>query len=370
MDEPDQAAPAEVPVDIALCIDRDVYSRLWEVIQHLCVGLVDLTAPVRLLSSAAEAQALSLGPIEMIVHQALSWPFRGQRLGQILDVLSARPPTVVQAFSRGCFRVAEAVARAFEIDLVLHLSATADVRALQHVDGERVQHVIAASRPIYDLAAASGRVRREALSVIHPGVLRQAKPTCFGTPGRIPTVLCTAALDGRSGVGHLIEAVSILRDRGYELLSFLLGRGRAEGELRRRVHACKLSQWITFAQPKGETSRIMDGADIFVCPAPERALSSDSLTAMASGTAVVACAGSVADHCVDGETAVVCPDDSPEALADGVSRLLDDHEYARALAVAGLLYLKEHHPVSAMAEQSLALFRQLALRRRTFAMGK
>ena len=144
MEQPDQAAADDTPVDVALCIDGEVCSRLWEVIEHLCVGLVDLTAPVRLLSSAVEAQALSLGPIEMIVHQDPAWLFRRQRLSQILDVLSARPPTVVQAFSRGSFRTAEAVARTFDIDLVLHLTAAADVRALGRVSGGRVGHVIAA----------------------------------------------------------------------------------------------------------------------------------------------------------------------------------------------------------------------------------
>lgn len=369
MDEPDRAAENDAPVDVALCIGAEVYSRLWEVIQHLCVGLVDLTARVRLLSSAMEAQALSLGPIEMIAHQALGWPFGRRRLAQILDVLSARPPTVVQALSRGSFQVAESLAQALDIDLVLHLTAGADVRALERLDGRRVQHVIVASQPIYELASRSGRVRREAMSLIRPGVLRSAEPTCFATPGRVPTLVCTAALDRRSGVDHLIHAVRLLRDRGHELLAFLLGLGRREGELRRLVHAREVSQWITFAQPKAETSRIMTGADIFVCPAPEKALSTYSLAAMASGTAVVACAGGVTDHCLEGQTAVVCPENSPEALADGIERLLADHQYARTLAAGGLAYLKEHHLVSAMAERNLALFRQLALRRRTFALS-
>ncbi|MHC4091493.1 MAG: hypothetical protein ACYSVY_14685, partial [Planctomycetota bacterium] len=126
MDEP----AGQAPVDVALCIDAEVYSRLWDVIRHLCVGLVDHTARVRLLSSSPAAEALTLGPIEMIIHPDLVWPLRRQRLGQIIEVLSTRPPTVVQAFSRGSFRVAQAVAEEFEIDLVLQVTAAADVRAL------------------------------------------------------------------------------------------------------------------------------------------------------------------------------------------------------------------------------------------------
>ena len=369
MDGPDQADAGEARVDLALCIDREVYSRLREAIQHLCVGLVDLNAPVRLVSSAAEAEALSLGPIEIVVHQELTWPLRRRRLSQLIDVLAGRPPSVVQAMSQGAFRVSEAVAQTLDVDLVLHVSGAADVRALQHVDGERVRHVIAASRPLAEMAVKSGRASPETITVIRPGVLRVAEPTCFTAPGRAVTVVCTNSLDARSGVDHLIHAVRILRGRGHELLAFLLGAGPREAELRHLVHACKVAPWVTFARPKGGTRRIMAGADVFVSPAPERAISDDSLAAMASGTTVVTCAGGVTDHCVDGQTAVVCPESTPEALADGIELLLNDPAYARTLAAGGLAYLKEHHPVSNMAEQNLALLRTLALRRRTFALS-
>ena len=358
----------QTPVDVALCIDGDVYSRLWDVIRLLCVGLVDLTARVRLVSSSPAAEALTLGPIEMIVHQNPVWPLRRQRLGQIVEVLSARPPTVVQCLSRGSLRVAQAVAQAFDVDLVLQVTAAADVKALARADGQRVQHVVAASRPLYDLVERSGRVRPEAISLIRPGALRTEQPTCFRQPGAIATLMCTAWFEDHTGVGELIRAVRLLHDRGYKVLAFLVGEGRRERRLRELVHAQKVSRWITFARPKAEAARIMSGADIFVRPAAEQAISCNSLLAMATGTAVVTCAGGVTDHCIDGQTAVVCPDADPESLADGIERLLGDHEYARRLATAGMAHVKEHHPVSTMAEQTLALYRQLALRRTTFAI--
>jgi len=358
----------EAPVDVALCIDGEVYSRLWNVIRHLCVGLVDLTARVRLLSSSRAAEALTLGPIQLIIHQDLVWPLRRQRTEQIIEVLSARPPTVVHAISRGSFRVAQSVAQAFDIELVLQVTAAKDVKALDRVDGQRVQHVVAASRPLVDLVERSGRVRPEAVSLIRPGALRSEQPTCFRQPGARATLLCTTDFEEHSGVDELIRAVRILRDRGYELLTFLLGQGRRERKLRELAQAQKVSPWITFARPKADLVSIMSGADIFVRPAAEWAINCNSLLAMATGTVVVTCSGGVTDHCLDGRTAIVCSEPDPESLADGIERLLRDHTYARTLASAGIAHIKEYHPLSTMAEQTLALYQRLALRRKTFAI--
>ena len=364
MDAPDQ----DEPVDVALCIDREVYSRLWEVIRHLCVGLVDLNARVRLLSSSPEVEALTLGPIQTIVHPEPVWPLRRQRVRRVVELLGGRRPTVVHTLAGGSFWLAQALAAAFDVDLVVHLTAAADVVALRRLEARKVRQVIAASSPLAEMAARAQCVPEEAISVVRPGMLRSAAPSCFGQAGRVPAVLCTASFERDAGVEQLLQAVRILLDRGRELLVFLAGGGSREGELRKLVRRHKMSQWVTFARPKAETGDILTGADLWVSPTPERAVSSSSLLAMATGTAVVTCAGGVIDHCVDGRTAVVCPQGDPESLADGIDRLLREPQHARQLATAGLAHLKEHHAVSAMAEKVMSLYRRLGMRRQTFAL--
>ena len=364
MDVPDQGEP----VDVALCIDREVYSRLWEVIRHLCVGLVDQNARVRLLSSSAEVEELTLGPIQTIVHPEPVWPLRRQRVGRVVELLAGRRPTVVHALAGGSFWLAQALAAVFDVDLVVHLTAAVDVAALQRLEARKVGQVIAASSPLAELAARAHWVPEEAISVIRPGMLRSAGPSCFGQEGRLPAVLCTASLERDTGVEQLLHALRILLDRGRKLLVFLAGCGSREGELRKLVRRHKMSPWVTFARPRAETGDILTGADIWVSPAPEKAVSSSSLLAMATGTAVVTCAGGVTDHCVDGRTAVVCPQGDPESLADGIEGLLREPQRARQLAATGLAHLKEHHAVSAMAEEVMSLYQRLRMRRQTFAL--
>ena len=363
-------AKALEQVDVTLCIDREVYLRLWEVIRHLCVGLVDLNAKVRLLSSYPGAEALTLGPIQTIVHEELNWPFRRQRLDQLVEALSVRKPTIVHAFSAGTYWVGRRLADAFGVDLVVQVTSTADVQGLERLNLERIPRIIAATAPLQQMLPAAGRVSAETVSLIRPGVLRSEEPTCFGNPDRVPTVLCTAALDSGSGVRELVLAVRLLRERGCRLLLFLLGRGRRERELRKLAHEQNVSDWITFARPRADTLSVMSGADIWVAPAAEQSVVSESLVAMASGTAVVACAEAVADHYVHGITAVVCPDGEPASLADGIEQLLLDKQKARHLAGQAIAHMKEHHGVSNMAERTMSLYQQLSLRRRTFSMPR
>ena len=366
MDEGHEDGGQPPPVDVVLCVGAEACSRLWGVIRHLCVGLVDLNARVRLLSSSPEVERLTLGPIETIVHQEPVWPLRRRRLGQVVEVLGSRPPTVVHAISADSFRVAQAVAQTFEVDLVAHLTAADDVAALGRLTGYHVEHAVAASRPLFDAVEQTGRLQAEEVTLIRPGVLRSEQPTCFTKPGFLPALLCTADLEQGSGVDHLISAVRTLRDAGRELLLFVLGGGSRERELRKLTQDKQVLPWVTFARPKADRSAIMAGADVFVHPGPEQAISFNSLSAMATGTLVITCAGGISDHCHDGHTAIVCPDNSPKALAAGIERALTDHEYARTLAAAGIAYVKEHHSVATMAERSMLLYQQLALRRRMF----
>lgn len=355
------------PVDVALCIDREVYARLWEVIRHLCVGLVDLNVGVRLLCSSPEIEALTLGPIQTIVHEELTWPLRRSRLRQIIDALAGRKPTAVHALARGSFWAAQALAEVFAVDLVVHLTSVDDVRSLHRLHAGTVQHVIAASQPLFEAACRARRVPLEAITLIRPGVLRSDAPTCFQRPDRVPAVLCTANLEPDSGAEQLVHAIRILRDEGVDLLAFFSGEGRGEGQLRRLVRSHKVSPWVTFARPRADTTSLLSGADVWVSPAPEQAISAGSLLAMATGTAVVACAGGVTDHCVDGQTAIVCPNGEPKSLADGIRRLVSDPGYARSLAAAGLAHMKQHHAVSAMAEQVMARYQHLRQRRQTLS---
>jgi len=356
-------------VDAVICTDHDVLTRLRPVIRHLCVGLVDLATQVRLISSSPEAESLaSLGPVQLFVHEPLVWPLRRIRFQRIVDFLSTRPPSLVYAVAGRTYLLGAALADELEIDLVVQVTSEEDLDLLGGYHARPIAHWIAASEPLHRALGESLGVHSDHRTLIKPGVLRGSQITCFDDSRRVPSVLCTAPLEQRSGIDVILAAVEIIRDRGHQLLVFFPGTGSAETALRKAVHAKKLASIITFANPAAEPIELLRGADILVVAPGDNAVSARPLQAMANGTAVVCFPGGAADYFHDGRTAVVCEDRTARALANGLESLLLDHARARDLAASALEYVKQYHPMSTMAKQTVGVFRRLLLRRRTIPM--
>ncbi|UCG16078.1 MAG: glycosyltransferase family 4 protein [Phycisphaerales bacterium] len=369
-------APPFVPTDVALCIDPEVYRRLRPMLRHLCVGMIDWNASVRLITPSDEVGSLMIGPIQMITYDQPLWPMshlrsaRQRRLQVLVDKLVDRPPTVVHAISSGSFEAAELLAERFDVDLVLQLTAFRDVDALTSVLVEHTDCFIASSQPLLDRLEDAVSVSADQVHLIRPGTLAGPGPTCFSKPGAIPTVLCAESFRPGCGVHHLLRAARTLLDRKREFLAFLTGAGPMESELRKQAHALGLSAAVIFAHPTGSAERIMVGADIFVQPSMDTALTVGPIHALANGMAVIAVGGGAGDYFVDGVTALVLRDASPEALADAIERMLDAPDFAIQLANGGLNHIRNYHPISAMAEQTVTGYQTLAARRRTYSLNR
>lgn len=360
---PDESSASGV--DVAICIDHEALMRLRSVIRHLCVGLVDLSVQVRVITSSPEAESLaSLGPVQLLVHQKLVWPMRRSAIENVVEALAPHPPSIVYAISSGAYRLGARLAGAFDADFVVQLTTAQDVYALEHYPGRTIAHRIAASEPLLEALVEREGEARDSQTLIRPGVLRGSEISCFGQPHWTPSLVCTTQLEERYGIDVLIEALGIIRDHGHVLLAFFVGTGRAEAALRKSVQSLDLSANVTFARPSAKPVDVLRGADIFVVPPGEEAVSARPLQAMANGTAVVCFEGGVADYFHDGSTAVVCKERTPAALARAIETLLGDHAFAHQLASSAHRYVKEYHPMSAMAEQTVAVFRQLLLQRR------
>ena len=353
-------------VSLALCVDSEALDRFGGVLRHLLVGLVDQAVGLRLVSADPRVEALTLGPIQTVVHERIAWPLAGRRMEALLDVLSQKPPTVVHAMSGASYRVAVGLAEAFDADLVVQVTSLADCKAVSNLAQRRVGRFLAVSQPLLAILGDQLQVPVDRLDLIRPGVLASSEIACFADPDRVPALLCLSALERGSGVDRLIEAVDVLRRRDRSLMLFLLGRGRHESALRRMIRDRKLASFVTLAHPSGNLTRAMYSADIFVRPSTDTAFNADGLQALGAGMAVVAMSSSVCDHLHDGETAIACDKTTVEALAEAIERLLADPALARRMATNGLDYVRAHHAVSGMAERTANTYRQLALDRATF----
>lgn len=355
-------------VSAALCVDGEALDRFGRVLRHLCVGLVDQAVSVRLLSSDARVRSLALGPIQSLVHPQIAWPAAGRRIERLLDTLSAQPPTVVHAMSRGSYRLAAAIAEAFDTDLVLDVTSLADCDRIVSLRVGKHVHFHAFSEPLATVLEAQLKIAGEQIEVIRPGTSVAQRAACFADPGRVATVLCTSAFERDSGVDRLIAAVNLLGQRGHTLQVFLLGGGKHESVLRRLVRTRKLSSSVTFAPPMSDLTAAMQSADIFVRPSADSEFTADGLLAMGAGLVVVTDPNMLCDHVRPGETAMVCAQPTAESLAATIDGVLNHRQEAIALASTAMEYVREHHAVSTMAERTAAAYRRLALTRTTFAI--
>ncbi len=368
---PDETNAQRIPaLSVALCVDGEVLQRLGRVLRHLAVGLVDQAIRTRLVSTDARIEDLALGPIQTVVHQPIRWPVSRRRTERMIDALAPQPPTLVHAMSHLSYRVAWTIAEHFDSDLVLQVTSLSDCGALAEMDLSRVGRIVTISERLRQILESELKIPIEQVEVIRPGVQAFDQPACFARPDRVPTVLCTAALEKGFGVDRLIEAAEILRRGGRRAMFFLLGQGSHESALRRLARDHEVSATVTFAQPGSDALSVMTSADLYLRPADRGAFHADGLQAMGAGLAVVTVPDSTGDHFRSGETAMVCEGSSAKSLAAGIEELLQDRALAQRLASSGLDYVRSHHSMSAMAERAAALYRQLALIRSTFTIGE
>jgi glycosyltransferase involved in cell wall biosynthesis len=380
---PDDDAPAteaeQKPIDVAILIDPNAFIRLKPILRHLCIGLIDHKLKLRVIAENTtnlDGAIGSLGPVQTFTYSTSRWPFSPAPARSIAEFLAKRPPSILYAVGGGVYKLAASLADECHADLAVNVTTFEDVILLHQLSHERVGCVVAASTKLANAVQNPETIqihastRFDSIALVRPGVLRGEKLTCFQNDDRIPSFVCNAPLDRHLGVGLLIEAAAILRDKGRSFLFFLLSEGPEEGRLRKLVRDFDLEPFIVFARATAKIADILRGADIFLLAPGEEEISARPLQAMASGTPVVSFSGGAADFLHDGETAVVCKDRTPIAIAAAVETLLLDHARAGGIAENAIKYVKANHQMTSMADLTYDALKQVVFRRRTFRMPK
>lgn len=190
-------------------------------------------------------------------------------------------------------------------------------------------------------------------------------------------ILTVAALEPYKGIGVLVEAAEILRERladrppGRPAVTWeVVGEGslrrRLEAEIERRGLAGTVR--LAGALPQEEVGRRLTRSDLFVLPsvvAPDGQMEGIPVAlmeALAAGRPVVASRLSGIPELVkDGETGLLVPPGDAEALAEAVARLLREPGLAARLAEAGRRRVEEEFRLeTTVAELLILLDRETA----------
>lgn len=186
-------------------------------------------------------------------------------------------------------------------------------------------------------AAALGPVGRRARIIYNgvaepdPAEVTEPRPVLDGTV----RVTLVGRLSPRKGSDVAVRAVRLLRERGRDVTLTLVGNVFPgyewfEEELRAlagddgtvEFAGFRPSVWDSFA-----------AADVAVVPSRVEPFGNVAVEAMLAGRPLVASATQGLTEIVsDGDNGVLVPPDDPQALADGIARLLDDWDGALAMA--------------------------------------
>jgi alpha-maltose-1-phosphate synthase len=238
-----------------------------------------------------------------------------------------------------------------------------------------------------DILRAYPEVNPDRVHVIYNGIdldeyQRTAETTAlikYGVDPALPYVLFVGRITRQKGVTHLVEAIRYLpRDTQVVLCAGAPDTPEIAAEMRKKVEEARALNpnvvWIEKMVTKPEVIQLYSNASVFCCPSVYEPFGIINLEAMACRAPVVASAtGGILEVVVDGVTGYLVPFDqdpvttfpsNPDKfardLAEKISDLLADPEKAKRFGEAGRKRVEETFAWSAIADQTIQLYRQLA----------
>ncbi|HEY2537315.1 MAG TPA: glycosyltransferase family 4 protein [Solirubrobacteraceae bacterium] len=289
------------------CRERDT--------RHIHVHLADVAADVALLTANIGS---ALEP-----ERPWSWSFTMHGPTEFADV--AR------------HRLAEKVGRALFVVCISDY-ARSQLMALSSVDAWERLHVIHVGIPI-------GQFTRL-------GEDRSSN-------GRNPMILFIGRQIPKKGQAVLLEAVSLLAERGHILDVTLAGEGPARPELERLAERLGIASRVVFPGAIGqeEIHALYTGASIFCLPSFAEGVPGVLMEAMAMELPVVSTRiTGIPELIDDGETGLLVAPGRPDELADALERLIVEPSLGREMGARARQKVVREFNTDGSARELYALF--------------
>jgi sugar transferase (PEP-CTERM/EpsH1 system associated) len=182
----------------------------------------------------------------------------------------------------------------------------------------------------------------------------------FAYSGPNPTgpVVTVARLSPEKDVPTLLRAAAIAVRQRPDFRLEIAGDGAVMPNLRRLAEELSLGEQVTFLGQVRDVAGLLSRASAFVLPSLSEGISLTLLEAMARGLAVVATrVGGNPEVVADGETGLLVPPQSPDALAAALLRLQSHPDQARAMGEAGRRRVETVFDVQRMVREYELLYR-------------
>jgi len=144
------------------------------------------------------------------------------------------------------------------------------------------------------------------------------------------------ALTDHKGQIYLIDAAPDVLKRFPGARFFIIGKGELMPVLKERIRELGLGEKITLTGFVKEIEEALSAMDLFVLSSHLEGLCTSLLDAMLMKVPIVATkAGGIPDAVTHGENGILVEPKNPDALANGIIRLLEDREMQEQFTTAG-----------------------------------
>jgi len=181
-------------------------------------------------------------------------------------------------------------------------------------------------------------------------------------PHHAPIVGNVAALVPHKGQRHLIDAAAMVVRQVPDARFVIAGEGELRAQLERQIKERHLEKHVFLAGFRPDILSVHKAFEIFVMSSVTEGLGTSLLDAMACGKPVVATtAGGMPEVVADGQTGILVPPRDDEALAAAIVKLLKDERLRGSMGEAGGRRVRERFSSERMVQDTLELYRRVAL---------
>lgn len=355
------AAPP--PVRSLLVIDDDTAYRMGRLVRHLCVGMIDESVQISILSRSDSRHVHeSVGPTSLAILPKSFWPWSKPNPQMALAAIGGQAPDVVHCMSPTLARATQFWCDAWHVPLLVQISDARDVERFLSLTPTPTTFGLCMSQRVYAEIQRRAPGLRHRVWVVPPGMPARQEPLALDNAEHIPSVIFTAPVTAGCGLDPVLKALPLVVTEFPDLQFFILSTGRAEGYYRKMVKDLKLRSWVTFAGQMIDAATQLKAtlsSDYFISPAGRQRYMVDGLIALTGGLIILAPNDAQEDYFIHGETAHRYDPNDPKKLAASWLELLRTPHDARRLAENALEYARAHHQASMMVQGTAELYRQL-----------
>jgi glycosyltransferase involved in cell wall biosynthesis len=164
----------------------------------------------------------------------------------------------------------------------------------------------------------------------------------------------------------LLDAIAVLRDRGYDFKLQLVGDGPERNTLLLAIDKLELTDIVELPGMVSDVDHWYRNFDVYVSSSTREGQPVAMLEAMAWGLPVVVTdVGAVSATVRNGESGLIVPPENSDALADALARILDDGILRSALGRAARDRIAAEYSVDAVVESQKRVYCDILSRKQS-----